>query len=214
MERGDFDSLIRDQLGSTNTAHAKEINEAKPFVWASVRNNLDRKTTLRWYHLAAAILLLMISFTFLLNQVQKSHNQELSRLSDKLDRLEQDFQSQEDKLMVKEQQVSEMAGELRMVEIELSAIKNEPQQVGRELVVYKADTIYIKQIEYVTVSGNNPETAPTSPQVIQASIEEESTEDLDAKFDAVIYPNLARGRSQQKSESVKVKFGNARTIRN
>lgn len=214
MERSDFDRLIKHKLSGENTAHSKEIREAKPFVWASVHNNLAKKATLRWYHLAAAILLLLISFTFLLKGVQKNHSEEISRLAAKLDQLEEDFQSQEQQLIVKEQQVSEMADEIRMVEIRLASINQEAPKISKEVVVYRTDTVYLKQTEYVSVTDHVPDANPASAQVIQTSVEEKSTQAFDTKLDEVIYPSLAQSRNQQKSESVKVKFGNTRTIRN
>ena len=215
MEPDDFDKLIKDRVSGENTIHSKELTEAKPFVWASVQSNLKSGNALKWYHLAAAILLLLISFAFLLVGIQKTHMEEIALVSSKLDGLEEFYQSQEKLLNIKDQQVADLASELRKVEIKLSSMEQIKPNERKEVIIYRKDTVYIKRTEYVRVKEQpslveNNNGAP----VIQANNVQEDAASVSAKFDQIIYPSFEEERTRQKSESVKLKFGNARAIRN
>jgi hypothetical protein len=76
METSDFDKILRDKLSENHGLHQREMETAKPFVWSAVYNEIGRKKTLTWYHLAAAVLLLMITFSVTLVHVQKGHQNE------------------------------------------------------------------------------------------------------------------------------------------
>jgi len=207
MEPGDFDKLIKSSLKGENSIHSNEMDKAKPFVWAAVQNNLKSSSSLRWYHLAAAILLLMISFSFILFGVQENHKNEISLLSKKIDQLQDQYQSRDNLLQTKNDEVETLASELKIVESQLTEMQADRLLKQRETILYRTDTVYLKQVEYITTVAD-----PVIPNEIMSVPEENPGEQQLTKagsdeweIDDAIYPSVASSK-KQKSESIKFKF--------
>jgi len=215
MEPADFDKLIANSLKGADSIHAKEMDRAKPFVWAAVQNNLKNHSSLRWYHLVAAIILLLVSFGFLLDTIRTRHLDEMSKLSSKLDQLEEHYLLQEKLLNMKNQQVSVMASELKEFQIKLASMEQTAPPGNKEVYIYRTDTVYLRQVEYVTVQAESSmDEGDGKTIVVEAKNTMQESAIADDKFDQVIYPSFAHERSKQKREPMKVKFGNTRTISN
>ena len=213
MEPSDIDRILKSQLEGANNAHQKELENAKPFVWAEVQKNLGKTRTLNWYHLAAAILFLLISFTFVFVNVQKNHDQEMVLLSNKIDQLQQNYQAQLGEINAKNTEVNLLATELKNVELKLSNLDQERPISQKETIVYRTDTVYLKQVEYITTVSNP--VIQNEDEVISEEVEFgklAKAENLENEIDDAIYPSLASQSKKQKSETIKLKF--LRTSRN
>ncbi len=80
MEPMDIDNIIKNKLQESSDLHTHEMDSAKPFIWSAVQNQI-LKRSITWYHLAAAIVMLMVSFSFVLYSIQNRHNKEINLLS-------------------------------------------------------------------------------------------------------------------------------------
>lgn len=212
MEPTDLDKIIQNKLKEGNTAHQQELEKAKPFVWSAIQKEMEPRRTLKWYHLAAAVLLLLISFAFVLQSVRKSHESELIMLSSKIDKLEQQFEVQNATLNSKNDQVSKMAEELKIVEARLTEEKQPELGVVRERIVHKTDTVYVKQVKYIT--KYEPSTIVKEAHQPIEDGELAKNDQSPANIEYAIYPSYSDRQQNIKSEKVKVKFGNLRTISN
>ena len=88
MEPSDFDKILKSKIAEPGDLHEKEMNSAKPFIWSAVQKEIKGTRSLRWYHLAAAVLLLLICFSIILYALQNAHQKQLLILSDKIDLME------------------------------------------------------------------------------------------------------------------------------
>lgn len=212
MEPTDLDNIIKSKLLESNDEHQQEMADAKPFVWSAVQKELDAKKTLRWYHLAAAILLLMISFSFVLYGVQEKHKNEIGLLSQKIDQLQDQYQSQDNLLQIKNEEVKSLASELKNVEYQLTELQVDQPLHQKETIVYRTDTVYLKQVEYIAKVTDPVMTNENMPdQEISSSKQLTKVDSDEWEIDDAIYPSVASSK-KQKSESIKVKF--LRTSRN
>jgi hypothetical protein len=212
MEPTDLDKIIQNKLKEYNTAHQQEMEKAKPFVWSAIQREMEPRKSMKWYHLAAAVLLLLISFTFVLQSVRKSHESELMVLSSKIDKLEQQFEVQNANLNSKNDQVTQLAEELKVVESKFNDVKQVEFVEVSERIVYKTDTVYVKQVEYVT--KYEPSTIAKEVQQPLADGALAKNDQRPANIEYAIYPRYSDRQQNIKSEKVKVKFGNLRTISN
>jgi septal ring factor EnvC (AmiA/AmiB activator) len=207
MEPSDFDKILREKLHENHDLHTQEMESAKPFVWSAVYNEIGRKKTLTWYHLAAAVVLLMITFSVLLVNVQKGHQNEISQLSNKIDQLEKSFVTQAEQLQVKDTQLTSMKNELKNVEMRFASMDQQTPVSPKETVVYRTDTVIVKQVEYVTVVEKPAETETLTASsdmydnqnVAIVQLNENTTDDE-------IFPSSRLNDKQKKSEAVRLTF--------
>ncbi len=206
MEPFDIDNIIKNKLRESNDLHSHEMDSAKPFVWSAVQNQIG-KSTLTWVHLAAAIVLVVLSFSFVLYYIQKGRKNEIELLSNKVDQLQKDYLSQAALLQTKDTQVASLGNELKNVELQLTDLQKQPLS-QKETFVYRTDTIYVKQVEYITIVSGHDE-----PMEIVSDPLEEQSEQLamtkvpEIKTDDAIFPSYSNPRNKQTSESIKLKFG-------
>ena len=201
MEPFDFDEIVRQRLNEDIDLHQHEIESSKPFVWSAIQDKIRMSRTLKWYHLAAAVVILLISFSFILINVQQGHNREMQLLSDKVDDIRINYESQGELIRAKELQVLNLTNELEDVEIQLTDLQN-TDPVVTERIVYQVDTIYMKEIEYITVATELPPEETQSPD--NQDIVENQTE---IETDLEIFPTFYTRRTEPPGENLKVKFG-------
>lgn len=208
MEPIDIDNLIKNKLLETNERHQHEMDLAKPFIWSAVQNKIGKKSSLTWYHLAAAVVILMISFSFVLYSVQKGHTNEMELLSDKIDQLQRDYSSQATMIQTKDSQVTTLGSELRNVELKLADLQLQKPLSQKEVFVYQTDTVYLKQVKYITTIAypDEPEEKDIVPSVEQTELIGIAQVQQDQMDDA-IFPSYSSQRNSQPSETIKIKFG-------
>jgi len=207
MEPTDIDKLLKAKLQESSNIHRQEMDVAKPFVWSAIQKNISNGHSLRWYHLAAAFILLLISFVFVLQNVQKSHENEMVLLSQKIDQLQQHYVAQETALQSKDQELGTLMDELKNVELKLNDIQHQQPEISRETIVYRTDTVVVKQIEYITRNPNPViamETSSDNQKTRAENIEPNNKRNTSVNY--AIYPSMASQNRNQKSETIKVKF--------
>lgn len=214
MEPFDIDKIIKNKLQESNDLHRHEMESAKPFVWTAVQNQIHKRS-ITWYHLAAAVVMLMISFSFVLYSIQNGHKNEIAKLSGRIDQLQVKYISQEELLQAKETNAASLGNELKSLEIKLSELQQQKPILQKETLVYRTDTVYIKQIEYV---NNTPD--PMELKVVSAnsslseSDEMETTIAKEIETDQAIFSNYTYQDKRHASENIKFKFGSFTTRKN
>ncbi len=203
MEPSEMDQIIKSKLSASSDLYRHEIDSSKPLVWSAVQNQIGPKVPLAWYHLAAAVLLLTLCFSFILYYVQEAHNKELYLLSVEIDQLKGNYLSQVQQLNAKDNQVKSLGSELKKVEQQLSYL----QQQKPKTVVIQSDTVLIKQVEYITTvsTPSNPEeqaisTTESQPEQIETNSRKER------EVDEVIFPSYST-QGHLEPETLKFKFG-------
>ena len=206
MEPTEFDKLLKTKLQEFGTLHHNEMDKARPFVWSAVQRNIRGSGSLRWYHLAAAIILLLISFVFVLRNVNKSHESEMVLLSQKIDELQEQYISQQTTLHSKDKKLGTLMVELQNVEQKLINLHDSKPEEFTERIVYRTDTVIVRQIEYVTreVDPLIAKEINHKPDLINEKADVKI--DNNNKINYAIYPSVARHDKNQKSETIKVKF--------
>lgn len=213
MEPSDIDKLIRDKLSESHDLHKQEIDSAKPFIWSAVQNQIGKTRSLKWYHLAAAIAFLMIAFSFVIYSLQKTHRNEIDRLSDKMDQLENKYTSQRELLQTKDAQLDSLGNELRNIELKFTGLRQRDQVPLKEHVIYQTDTVYVKQFEYITEEPEeSKEIAIDSMRKEQ--LYAETTKAKEMETEDAIFSNYSKQDDLQQSESLKLKFGSFTTRNN
>ncbi len=208
MEPTDIDKIITNKLQESNDLHQHEMDTAKPFVWSAVQNKIGRKRSLTWVHLAAAVVLLLITFSFFFNSAQRGHKKELSLLSDKIDQLQINYSYQGELLGSKDNQIHTLHDELKNIELQLVDLQQQKPLSAKETIVYRTDTVYLTQVEYITAVSEPVEAEEVPPgtsedqveQIIKTTVKEKGT-------DAAIYPSNSIQAKNQQSETLKFKFG-------
>ncbi len=202
MEPYDFDKILKSKIAEPGDLHEKEMDTAKPFIWSAVQKEIKESRSLRWYHLAAAILLLLISFSIVLNSVQNSHQKQLMMLSGKIDLLEKNHQKQMEHLKEQNTELSMMIANQDRTREEQS----EKSPLIVEKVIYQTDTVFIKQVEYIQVDAqpkhaDNPTEKPEHKVVMANNRDTQKNE-----YDEIIYPVGSNQSSNKNSEQVKLKI--------
>ena len=207
MEPSDIDKIIKGKLtevGAKNV-HRHEMDQAKPFVWSAVQNNLSQKKALRWYHLAAAILLLLIGFGFGFNEIQKNHQGEIALLHEQLRAIKTQNDDQILLLGQKELELQKVADQLQSVELQLANLEESSLVIAPEKVLYRTDTVIIKQVEYVPAP--NQGSLIVNHTVQTDKTEENISMEIEAdNIEKAIYPSYTRNSRTPRSENMKVKF--------
>lgn len=206
METADFDKLLKAKLKEPGGIHQKEMDEAKPFVWTAIQANMKKTYPIRWYHLAAAVVLLFISFGIVLRNVQKGHAEELDLLAQEVDELRKQYVSQGTALQSKDQELSSLTNELKNLEVQLTDLQIPQPQEQQERIVYRTDTIVLRQIEYVTQDPIPVLAAESSDKKQESDSSNTSNNNVKSNINYSIYPSVAREDRNQKSENIKIKF--------
>ena len=209
MEPYDIDNIIKGKLKESRDLHSHEMDAAKPFIWSAIQKKIDKKRPLAWYHLAAAVILLLLTFSFIMYTAQKSHKNEISQLSVKIDQLQARYLSQQELLQTKNTEVESLGNELREVEFQLADLHNEEPLSIKETIVYRVDTIYLNQIKYITRASDQIQTKDINPEIKEnqaGRVEVSRIED--EEMDDIIFPTYSSEQnSKQSSESIKLRFG-------
>lgn len=198
MEPHDFDKFIKDKLQPGNV-YQHESGQAKPFIWSAVQNNL-KSSSLTWRHLAAAMVLLLAGFSLAFYLNERSHQQELKLLSQKISKIQNNYQSELVLLQLKEAQVDSLAHELRNV---APPFINLPQT---ERVIYKTDTVFVKQTEFIS-TVSTPDTANALPDIEKPSEPDPTTTTQESEIDDMIYLHYSDQHLKQKPETIRFKLG-------
>ncbi len=208
MEPKEFDRLIKSRIQQPSDVYQKEMEAAKPFVWSAVQGNLRNTGQVRHWQLAAAAAVLLILFSLILYTSKQEHQKELDLVYGKMDQLQQHFNTQTNLLQTREMQLDSVASQLNQVALHLEQLTQRPIASSTTSPILKVDTVFIRQIEYVTAKpdpdipeASDPEnsTLPSSA-VVQVSPPQEN------KIDHVIYPSQKSAVHNSK-DAIKVKFG-------
>ena len=217
MEPYDFDKLLKEKLENDNDLHSYEIESAKPFIWSAIQNNVGGDKTIKWYHLAAALILLILSFAFILINVQKSYKSEIQILSQRIDEIQDNYKVQGVNLDSKVTEIEKLNAELDFVESQLitlqSSANSTPKPRLETITVFQRDTVFVKEVEYITLSQKD--TLPlneSSQQVTEVEIADIKSEVPLTDID--IYPSYSQNGKKRRSESIKLKFGSVLAQKN
>lgn len=208
MEPFDIDKIIREKLQENSGLHKQQMDSARPFVWGSVQQKIAVQGSITWHHLAAAVVFLLIAFSVLLYGIQQMHNQKIDQLTNKLDQIQQSRAVQVETLRTKETRAESLENKLRQVELLLVDLQQQSSEV-KEVIVYRTDTVYVKQVEYITVAADSTQPKELIADVVKKPLEkeEEATELQEVKTDDVIFLSSSSQSKDQPSEAIKFKFG-------
>ncbi|MEQ9297794.1 MAG: hypothetical protein RIF33_04480 [Cyclobacteriaceae bacterium] len=215
MEPSDFDKAIQDKLQQKPDLHRQEMERAKLGIWSQVDHNLQERRT-PWWLLVAAALLLLIGFSYVLIHFQERHQQELISLKNQLDQVQKQYEQQTLALTEKNEDVLTLEGRLSQMDVQLTAQRvEEPQQVV-ERVVHQTDTVYVTEVQYLTVAA--PAVDPTGNNTLaSASVSTEQDESInDSDEPRPTFIAIASTSSDQNTnQHLKVRFGSfAKKLRN
>ena len=217
MEPFDIDKIVREKLQETHDLHSVEMESARPFIWSAVQRQIGEKRPLTWLHLAAAVIFLITCFSVVLFTIQQKHRSEISLLSDKMNQLEKSYRSQAEAVHAKDLQVQTLAGELKSLEAKLVNNQQIPEKPLSEpsQIVYRTDTVYIKQIEYITTVSspatqavNLPEDEVFEPARMESDVAQKR------ETDDIIFPSYQAQSKKQPTESMKFRIGSLVTKSN
>ena len=202
MEPSDFDKILKSKIAAPNQLHEMEMESAKPFVWSAVYREIKGTNSLTWWHMAAAVMLFLVSFSVVLYYVQSAYNNQLILLSDKIDLLESDYKNQLAKL---ENQNEALNLKVANQEKQDSDKSLESPQIIEKLI-YQTDTVFIRQVEYVQVEAE-PKLVENSTKETESTIVLTNHQESDnKKYDEIIYPVGTRQSNNKNSEQVKLKI--------
>ncbi|MEQ8713137.1 MAG: hypothetical protein RIC80_08965 [Cyclobacteriaceae bacterium] len=208
MEPSDFDKAIRNKLSQQPDLHRQEIANAKLAVWSQVDRNLYRSNRTPWYLMVAAALILLIGFSVLFVQYLQRYEQELTSLRSELNKVQQQNESQSATLSQRDQQLSRLEGQLSQKEVQLVAFREQQPQEVRERIVHRVDTVYVTEVQYLTVAaptvdpiGNDAQESDSIPSDQDQSFTNSS--EARPTFIAISSPV----NDQNTNQNLKVRFG-------
>ena len=205
MEEFNFDQLIREKVDQETEIHQKEIDASKPFVWAALQQELSGRKSLRWYHLAAAVLLITLLFSYLLISVQNNHRNEINTLAGKIDKLQNEYNRQNQVIDQREQQVADLKSEMNHLDGQLTELESR-EMLPRETIVYRTDTVYVRQVEYITVV--EPGQAVNEDNTLAALPSDNEKEiTVPPIIDDEIFPSNKGDSNTDQADVVKFRFG-------
>jgi hypothetical protein len=202
MEPSDFDDIIKGKFEQDNDLYSNEIEHSKPYVWTAIQQNLIAdKAPIRWHHLAVAVILLFICTSFVIYLIQQQHHKEMNQLAKSMNVMNSNYLAQSKQLQQKEEQ-------LKCLEVDIQSLKQDNKfNSKKDLIVsephyvYLTDTIYVKQIKYITQIENR-DTLDASLANNDTIIDKESI-----KPNQMIYPVYKTSKSiKEESENLKVKI--------
>lgn len=215
MEPFDIDKIIKNKILESSDLHNHELTSAKPFVWSEVQNQIKRKNSLKWYHLAAAIAFLIIGFSMILHNIQKQHRHEIEKLSAKIDQTQNNYLSQAELLNIKNNQVESLRKKLNNLELRLVYLQKQKPLSQKETIVYLTDTVYLKQVEYITSVSDPVESEEIATSALENQWEQTETDkQKEVETDDVIFPSYSNQGNRQQSETIKFKFGSITVRKN
>ena len=125
--------------------------------------------------------------------------------------------SQAEAVHAKDLQVQTLAGELKSIEAKLvnnQQIPEKPLPEPRQ-IVYRTDTVYIKQIEYITtVSSPATQTVNLPEDEVFEPARMESDVAQKRETDDIIFPSYQAQSKKQPTESMKFRIGSLVTKSN
>jgi hypothetical protein len=163
-------------------------------VWSAVQNNLRKAGQITGWHLAAAVIAILMLFTLVFYSSQQKHRRELDLVYTKMKQLQQHYDVQTSLLQSREIQLDSVEDQLNHVVRHLEHLSQKPTPPA-ERPIPKIDTIFIRQVEYVTAE---PE---LEVALVQNAIPEKN------EIDQVIFPIQKSSINNQREEAIKVKFG-------
>ena len=214
MEPNDFDRLLKEKLAQPNEAYQKEVEASKPFVWSAIQREVHMPYALKWYHLAAAVILLLITFGFVFTNMKGQHQDEMLALTNKVEELQQYYESQEEVLNAKDMELARLSGELERVESKLVTLNEQAPVSYKETIVYRTDTVIVERVEYIEVAPQpmiaQEVSTPSSEGDIALAVQTNSKEAVE--YDQAIYPSGMV--ANRKSENRRFRLGGATTRSN
>lgn len=146
MEPSRFDQLIREKLKQNTDIYADESSKSKAFVWSSVQHNLTNKTTWKWKFLKmAAVFILVFGSTFFIYNEFKSYQNDVKKLTQKIESLHEQQNLQTMLLNEKNQKIGKLSKDLASMKDNVQKQKN----FNIPQIVYKTDTVFIREIESI-----------------------------------------------------------------
>lgn len=206
MEPSEFDQLIRDKISGDHNRHSERIARSKPILWDELQKGKEKKAFVFNWYAAAAVILLLICFSFAFLSMQNQHSKELQALSQKIDLLQQDYGSQTKALQYKDLELSTLCNELDQLESSLYKVKNQLPSPIQTIFVSKVDTVYIREIEYIATqipSSLKTDSTTTTP-LASKNVNENSSPAV--KTSKNIYPSFAKQSNKQAENSSAIKF--------
>ena len=203
MEPFEIDKILKEKLEAGSEIHTHELEAAKPFVWSAVQSEINKKKPLTWVHLAAAVILLLMCFSFVLYTFKSAYTNQIDALTTKIDELDRAYQEQLVQVQTKDAQVESLDSELRQMEIQLAGLQPVEPPAAKEVFIHRTDTIYVKQVEYIT--RIEPEAVKEEALIDEEKMPEEVIATTNQPSDA-IYPSAVVGKKAS-TESMKVSFG-------
>lgn len=197
MEPTDFDKILRDKLGQQNNSYEDRIEQAKPFVWDAIQENLANKRRNNHWMIAAASVLILIFSWGLFYFMQQQHQKELGTLTQQIQLLNHNYQ----------QQFNDLAAANEALICELSTKQSLESSMKEESVqsapnyVYAKDTVFIEQVKYIT------ETIFNDTVTIQMA-KSDSIAPIDNKeLHQLIYPTFNTNKTHKAApENIKIKI--------
>ncbi|GJM30722.1 MAG: hypothetical protein DHS20C17_33570 [Cyclobacteriaceae bacterium] len=201
MEPSDFDKLVKEKLQQNRDLYRNERETAKPFIWSAIQTRIA-KNTMIWSHLAAAMVLLLVGISLVFYLNKRTYQKEMVALSQKVGKLQENYQAQLLLLQVKEAQVDSLTDKLKNIAQPLIDL---PQ---KERIIYKTDTVFVKQIEHITtVSIPEPPNENMLNDTVIQTKPAQSAISQQREIDDLIYPNYSSLSGKQKQETLKFKLG-------
>ncbi len=111
-------------------------------------------------------------------------------------------------MLAKDTQVESMRNELKNVGFQITDLKRQKSLSQKETFVYRTDTIYVKQIEYINTVSD-----PAELKVVRSGAVQEQPELMELakaqedETDDMIFPSYSNTNIKQASETIKLKFG-------
>ncbi len=207
MEPFDINKIVREKLQDNSDLHRQQMDSARPFVWGAIQQQIATQQSTTWYHLAAAVVLLAIVFSAILFGLQQRHNQQIDQLANQLDQIQRNSAVQIEALRTKDTQAETLENKLYQLELLLVDLQQKSPTV-EEVVVHRTDTVYVKQVEYITIAADSTQSKELIADVVEKPLERMEVAELQGSTtDDIIFLSSSGQRKEPPSEAIKFKFG-------
>lgn len=204
MEPSDFDRIIKQKISQENNLYQKEIAASKPFVWSEIKSNEKSKAILiPWYYAAAVIIILLLGSSWFFLDIQNKYHRQIDMLSQQINQ-QPDYYSFDRIVELGDEQLDFACNTIDSLQQANSVLKQKLKEPNDKAVqiVYKVDTVFVKQIEYITeyispirekrdTSAFNP-SSKSKAEIAQSS--------------NLIYPDFVASNSKKSGENTNVKL--------
>ena len=213
MEPFDLDKLIREKVLEEDNIHSREADNARAEIWTSIQDKTSKGRFISWYHLAASIALVIVSFTVILFLLQRKHTLENQELISKIESLEENYAQGESSIFEKDHQIKELTSNLNELESKLIVLSEKEFQPMTPIVIYKTDTVFVKTIEYMAYTPDaQAETVEITSvdenlTIDPSDIKTDTKGSSDPPFDGIIYPSPDSRKKGKDEESIKFRVG-------